>query len=245
MREIRAVTFDFWNTLMFEERGSLSGLRLAAWAGLLEEAGFATEREQIGAVFESSWRGFNARWSAGEHVLSVRVAEEALEALGYDVPPDVRAALLDAFTDAGMEGQLFPAEGVGDAIAALRDAGIRLGIICDVGLTPSRVLRHHLDQHGLLEHFDHWSFSDEVGCFKPDPRIFEHALAGLGDPDPAAAAHIGDIRRTDIAGAQAMGMLAVRYAGLSDDVSPDQPEGDVVIRHHAELAAALGVGGVR
>jgi len=242
VRVIKAVTFDFWNTLMFEERGSLRGRRLEAWAGLLEEAGFATERAQIGAVLDSSWRSFSARWSTGEHVLSVRVAEEALEELGYDVPPDVRVALLDAFTDAGLEGQLFPAEGVGDALTALRAAGVKLGIICDVGLTPSRVLRHHLDQHRLLEHFDHWSFSDEVGCFKPDPRIFAHALAGLGDPDPAAAAHIGDIRRTDIAGAQAVGMLAVRYAGLSDDESADQPEGDVVVRHHAELAAALGVG---
>lgn len=236
------MTFDFWNTLMFEERGSLSGRRLEAWAGLLEEAGFATERAQIGAVLDSSWRRFSASWSAGEHVLSVQVAERALEDLGYDVPPDVRAALLEAFTDAGLEGELFPAEGVGDALATLRAAGIKLGIICDVGLTPSRVLRHHLDKHGLLQRFDHWSFSDEVGCFKPDRRIFAHALAGLGDPDPAAAAHIGDIRRTDVAGAQAVGMLAVRYAGLSDDQSPDQPEGDVVVRHHGELAAALGVG---
>lgn len=241
MREITAITFDFWNTLMFEEIGHLRGLRLAAWAGLLEDAGFTVERQRLDAVFDSSWRMFNRRWSAGEHVKSIAVAEDALDELGYDVPPDVRAALLDAFATAGLAGELYAAEGVADALAGLRAKGIRLGIVCDVGLTPSTVLRHHLDRRGLLPYFDHWSFSDEVGVFKPDRRIFDHALAGLGGVDPATAAHIGDIRRTDVAGAQAMGMIAVRYAGISDDTSPDQPEGDVVVHHHAELLAALGL----
>jgi FMN phosphatase YigB (HAD superfamily) len=90
----------------------------------------------------------------------------------------------------------------------------------------------------VLALFDHWSFSDEVGWYKPDRRIFEHALAGLGGVDPGRAAHVGDIRRTDVAGAQAMGMLAVRYCGISDDTDSG-PEGDVVVADHAHLSAAL------
>ena len=31
----------------------------------------------------------------------------------------------------------------------------------------------HLDKHGLLDVLDHWSFSDEVGHYKPSPLIFE------------------------------------------------------------------------
>ena len=62
---------------------------------------------------------------------------------------------------------------------------MRIGIICDVGMTASPTLRERLDMFGVLEYFDHWSFSDEVGCFKPWPAVFEHALAGLGVDDPS------------------------------------------------------------
>ena len=90
-----------------------------------------------------------------------------------------------------------------------------------MGITPSRTLRPFLDGHGLLGYFDHWSFSDEVGVFKPDPVIFEHAMSGLGVDDPADLAHVGDLRRTDIAGANAMGITSVRYAGVFDDPGVD------------------------
>ena len=36
---LEAVTFDFWNTLVWEAPGQLVKGRLRAWAGLLEEAG--------------------------------------------------------------------------------------------------------------------------------------------------------------------------------------------------------------
>ena len=107
------------------------------------------------------------------------------------------------------------------------------------------MLRDYLDEHGVLHHFDHWSFSDEVGVYKPHRAIFEHALAGLG-VTPDRAAHIGDLRRTDIAGALDMGMLALRYRGVHDDVGDvgeldDLVEGDHVVDDHAELPRLLGV----
>ncbi len=113
-----------------------------------------------------------------------------------------------------------------------------------MGLAPSVTLRRFLDDHGLLGHFDHWSFSDEVGTFKPDPAIFHHALTGLGGVDPADAAHVGDLRRTDIAGAQGVGVFAVRYTGVYDDPGAadegtDLVEGDAVVADHADLLEAL------
>jgi FMN phosphatase YigB (HAD superfamily) len=108
-------------------------------------------------------------------------------------------------------------------------------------MTPSTILRRHLERHGLLGAFDHWSFSDEVGTYKPDPRIFAHALAGLGGVLPHRAAHVGDLRRTDIAGARASGMTAVRYTGVFDDPPADElPEGHHIVNDHADLVATLG-----
>jgi FMN phosphatase YigB (HAD superfamily) len=54
------------------------------------------------------------------------------------------------------------------------------------------------------------------------------------DASPADAAHGGDLRRTDIAGARAIGMRSIRYRGLSDDTSTG-PEADSVIDDHREL----------
>ena len=125
----------------------------------------------------------------------------------------------------------------------LRAAGVRVGIICDVGMsTPSPVLREILNRFGLLDHFDHWSFSDEVGVYKPDPTIFDHALAGLGTV-PERTAHVGDLRRTDVGGAREAGWVSVRYRGLFDDGVDEEPSADVeahhVVDHHADLLEVL------
>ena len=242
MSGLRAVTFDFWNTLMYEPDGHLRGRRQDAWLGILEEAGFACEREQLDAVFAASWERFTESWKANQQLRAVEAAEAILDDLGFDLPPEVRSALVDAFTDAGNDAEIVPTDGVHEAVATLKQAGVRLGIICDVGMTPSTALRGHLDRHGLLESFDHWSFSDEVGVYKPDPTIFRHALDGLGGVAPSDAAHFGDLRRTDIAGALAMGITAVRYTGVFDDDTQPEPEGDHVIDDHRKLPAVLGLG---
>ncbi|HWL37853.1 MAG TPA: HAD family hydrolase [Frankiaceae bacterium] len=238
---IEAVTFDFWNTLCFEGSvGHIRGRRLDAWSGLLEEAGYATERDVLEKAFDKSWERFVARWTAGDHVAFAEAAEEIVTDLGYDVPADVRTALVEAFGRAGDDAELHLTPNVPQTLAALKEAGVRIGIVCDVGMTPSTTLRAHLDRHGVLASFDHWSFSDEVGCYKPDARIFTHALAGLG-ARPEATAHVGDLRRTDVAGALAMGMTAVRYTGVYDDDSQPEPEAHHVVGDHADLPGVLGL----
>jgi hypothetical protein len=39
-----------------------------------------------------------------------------------------------------------------------------------------------------------------------------------------------------------MGMVAVRYTGISDDDTQPEPEGHHVISHHSQLAGVLGIG---
>lgn len=214
---------------------------MEAWAGLLEEAGFACERSMLDAVFEESWLRYVEHWTSNQQYQAVTAAEDLLERLGFDVPKPVRRDLIEAFTTVGAQATLHLTDHIEACLRTLKDAGLRLGIICDVGMTSSTILRAHLDKHGVLELFDHWSFSDDVGHYKPSRIIFEHALAGLGGVAPSSAAHVGDIRRTDVAGAKAMGMVAVRYTGVSDDTTSTSPEGDHVLASHAELPGALGV----
>src|SRR5687768_4027223 len=135
-RALDAVTFDFWNTLVSEVRGARSA-RLEAWAGILEEEGFGLERELLHAAYEKTWQRHVSSWEAGEQYLAARAAEDLVDALGFDMPVDVRESLLTAFLDAGNHAELRLADGIEDCLRALRAAGLRIGIICDVGFTPS------------------------------------------------------------------------------------------------------------
>jgi putative hydrolase of the HAD superfamily len=239
-RGIEAVTFDYWNTLCYEEPGHMRGRRLEAWSGLLEDAGYATERQTLSQVLDRRWEQFVARWTAGEQYAYAEAAAEIIEDLGYDLPPDVHDAIVEASGRVGDEADLHLVPNADTAVRDLKKRGVKVGIVCDVGLVPSTALRGHLERHGLLGEFDHWSFSDEVGHYKPSRAIFEHALDGLG-AEPATTAHVGDLRRTDVAGALAMGMTAVRFTGIFDDDSTTDPEAHHVIADLGELVAVLGL----
>ena len=57
---------------------------------------------------------------------------------------------------------------------------VKLGIITN-GFTALQQIR--LERTGLRDHFDALVISEEVGVPKPDPRIFDYALAQAGNPD--------------------------------------------------------------
>lgn len=238
-----AVTFDYWNTLFSEPPGYLRGLRLDAWERILLAADRTVSRAEMEGAVDRSWQTFNDAWADNRQYTAVDAANLVVGELGlHDLAEEIRAELVEVFITIGASADLQPTPNIGKALLALQEAGLRIGIICDVGMTPSTILRSHLERHGLLDAFDHWSFSDEVGVYKPDPRIFAHALEGLGGVAPSAAAHVGDLRRTDIGGARGFGMTAVRYTGVFDDPPADGlPEGHHVLADHADLATVLAL----
>ena len=243
---MKAVTFDFWNTLIRADDAGVRDRRLRAWLGLLAGEGFELDGDVVRSALRHAGQRFEDNWRSNQYYGASHAVDDMLGHLGIDVSPSVRDGLLASIAEPDPAHDPHPTPHIGDALEGLRSAGIRIGIICDVGLAPSTTLRRYLAGHGLLEHFDHWSFSDEVGTFKPDPVIFDHALTGLGGIDPSDAAHVGDLRRTDIAGAQGKGVFAVRYTGIYDDPGSaddgtDSVEGDAVVADHADLLGALGI----
>ena len=85
--------------------------------------------------------------------------------------------------------------------------------------------------HGEAEHLH--VDAPVVGPVADDP---EHRPR-----DAPALAHVGDLRRTDVAGARAAGMRSVRYRGLHDDRG-DGPDADVVISEWHELLDLVDLG---
>ena len=232
-----AVTYDFWETIAREAQESLLERRTNAWSELLRDS--EVPPEVVRRTFEETWRIHSEHWRAGRQFTPVMAAERAVEDLGVAVSDRLREELVDAFADAGATAELIVNEGLRETLGELKRRGIRTGIICDVGFTSGEQLRAFLQRRGLLAFFDGWAFSDEVGVYKPDPAIFARALTSLGDVPAERALHIGDLRRTDVAGARAFGMTSVRYRGANDDDDEDLPDADHVIDHHPQLLGLL------
>ena len=244
---LEAVTFDYWQTLVSERPGEMRAGQIGRFAATLAETGQPRNEEELESAFAENWQRFEEHWSenTGQYTPTDTV-DFVCGQLGIDLRDGLRARLIDGFREVGESVHLDLAPGIAESLAGLRGAGLRLGIVCDVGLTSSPTLRDRLAGFGLLDAFDAWAFSDETGWFKPAPEAFTPALQDLGVSDPARVAHVGDNRRTDVAGALGLGMVAVRYTGLGRDRT-HAPAGDIgpeathVIDDHRDLVAVLGL----
>lgn len=237
-----AVTFDFWNTIAAERPGYTHSLRVDRVAAAIAGAGIQRGPDEIEASVADARNEYFASWRRGTQFTSADAAHQIAETLRLDSAHEpFKKGLYEAVSlaDVGGEIDLAPAPGIHEALGSLKAGGVRLGIICDVGLAPSSLLRAFLKRTQLIQFFDAWSFSDEVGHYKPAAEIFSHALTSLGGIASERAAHVGDIRRTDIAGAKSFGMTALRYRGLSDDQSQEWPEADHVIDDHRHIPALV------
>ncbi len=236
---LKAITFDFWNTIACARSGAaMVKARHEAVVAACKASDVELEAELLATALEEVTASYERSWSTGAHFHPSEGAEMLVRALG--VEGAAREAVAEAFLSAGRGAKLELSPEIRPCLEDLSERGLRLGIVCDVGFTGGELLREFLDREGLLAHFSGWAFSDEVGHYKPAPQIFEAALSAL-DAEPGEAAHVGDLRRTDIAGAAAIGMTSVRYRGLHDDRGEDGGgEADFVIDSHRELPGLIG-----
>jgi putative hydrolase of the HAD superfamily len=178
-------------------------------------------------------------WGEGGATGAREVALWGLAELGLRAPHPALEHLITRFEQASHSGRVLALEGARSTLDALGRAGIPCALVCDTGLTPGRVVRHHLERLGLLGGLAVQAFSDEVGVPKPHARVFRAALEPLGVA-PEQAWHVGDLLRTDVAGARGLGMTSVRIRARHDDAC-GLPEADHVVGSHAELCTLLGL----
>ena len=210
---------------------------MATRAGALRRFLDLSEQEADELLAEA-WARHDEAWKQVETFGPGRMAAYCLEARGIDDDESIRN-LTKEFEEASIEAGVAPVEHAREALAALSAANIRLGLVCDTGFTPGRVVRQLLDEAGLCDHLDVLCFSDEIGVPKPGNEIFAKALAELGARPPEAI-HVGDLKRTDIAGAHDMGMHAARFKGVHDDES-DFVEAEIVMSDHRQLLEVVGL----
>lgn len=231
---------DYWDTLYagapFDERAEHHRRVLRT---LLDDVGRPDLDEDTVAEARRWAREEAARWWREEHrgFSPADILRLMLRRLGVERPSDcehvARAVsrgeeALDRYPPA-----LLP--GAAESVRALAAAGVRLAIISDTGFTSGAAQNRVLAKDGLLGCFEATIYSDEVGHSKPRPEMFRGALDALGVP-PGETLHVGDLEETDVRGALAVGMRAVRL-----DVVLDRgpSEAELVVKDHAELLEYL------
>ena len=208
---LECVLFDAVDTLL-APAPSFQGrfVAVAAEHGVpLEEA--AVDAAVAAAAREAAWP---EDWTdpATQRAFWLGFYREVLGSLGHTTE-ELAEALFLAFSDpAGY--RLF--DDVRPALDELAGLGLTLGVVSNFEPWLADIL--------ALQEIDHLfatvAISGVLGVAKPDPGIFEAALAEAG-ADPSATVHVGDQPANDVAAARAVGITPVLIDRFTRYPEPD------------------------
>ena len=232
---IKAITFDLWNTLL--EDKDFTKHRINSLSRILSVEGFQIPKNDLLTAYRSASDHYREIWEINHRHLHVdRRVEYMLKQLEIELTDNVKLSIIEEFTEAFSVDPPAFKEDVKEVLESLRENYV-IGIISDTGVTPGSIIRGHLRRCGVLKFFSSTAFSDEVGFCKPDSRVFEKALRELMIR-PDEAVHVGDLLRTDVAGAKNVGMKSVWLSNESNMRYIDCTS-DYVIKRLSELLDIL------
>jgi len=236
-RRIRGILFDLGDTLL--DFGQVdapklfrAGARLAY--DYLRRLGVALppfwryHRRQLRAV---RWHYFISHLS-GREFNSMDLITRFSQRFGHELTPEQLIELAWRWYRP-LSRQADVEEGVREMLADFRRAGLVLGVVSNT-FVPPQVLDRHLANEGLLEQLPVRVYSCDVGCRKPNRRIFRLALrrAGLNAADTM---FVGDSPRADVYGSSRVGMISV-LKDPSDRHNSGRYRPDHRVRSLSELA---------
>ena len=115
---------------------------------------------------------------------------------------------------------------------------VKLGIISDAIYTPGKNIRRILENCGLLEFFEFFAFSDEVGHSKPSREIFQY-LAKQVQVSPHEIVHIGDRLVNDIEGAKNFGATGILCRASKTSMINNENVSNLMFDEYLELKNIL------
>ncbi len=228
-----SVIFDLYGTLV---PGYARTSNLQSQARIAEGLGLD------GDVFADLWNQTYEDRAVGRFATWQDNVRHICDRLGVEVSD----AQLDAGEAIRMEAirrSLTPKPGCLDVLAAMKQAGLKLGLVSDC--TPE--IPAAWPDTALAKMIDVPVFSATAGMKKPDPRIYRVALDALGHA-PAESLFVGDGGSSELTGAVDVGMDAVLVRiPYEDSYEPHRPEVDnwtgPAVVDLAELLEMVGLDG--
>ena len=218
---IRAITFDFWNTLYkFTSEVQVSEQRVREFQTYLQQYGYLREVDALFELFRQTWKyTHQIQLEQGIDIGPSGQIDYILKELGIQLLEAQWDEIYASYTTILRRIPPEMNDGVAETLPLLAQK-YKLAVICNTGATPGSILRQFMEADGILQYFSVQVFSDEVQWAKPNGKIFEHTLAALG-VKAQEAAHIGDDARTDVAGAHLSGMTAIWLAPEATEAVDD------------------------
>jgi putative hydrolase of the HAD superfamily len=215
-RPVRAITLDVNGTLIHPPR------LVDIYTEVLARHGIEVNPKELESVVRLVWQELGCSVRFGEDRFAAhpegargwwgRFADRVCEHLGVEQPSRfAKSELYDRFARAEA-WEIYPE--ISQVLNQLAARGVRLAVVSNW----DERLPELLEDLGLAAGFEAIVYSAAVGAEKPHPAIFQRALDLLGEP-PSLALHVGDRRREDVEGAQAIGMRALhldRHKGQGD-----------------------------
>jgi HAD superfamily hydrolase (TIGR01509 family) len=247
---IRAITFDFGNTLVPVGRAALGRvveLTADAVTGRIADidrasflAAWAEERERQFREEVPQFREVDL----SERLVRVFARLRGMPAPAEDERWDQAAAArlsdpaevewaIDAYSRAFVDA-LPPTPGVAEMLEHLA-AQRTLAILSNWPLAAT--IDRYAAAHGWLPSLRAIVVSQRVGTIKPHPAIFAAARRELGDPEPRAILHVGDDWTADVVGASAAGWRTAWLAERPPDSPLPTSERDGRVHPDLELTA--------
>ena len=207
MRNVKAILFDVYGTL-----ATWSPERFVLHSRAASKFGIEVTKKGIDAgyaVAEAYMTHQNTKTPIRGMTFTERdqffakFEQLVLQGCGIDVDLDLAEKIWQEV--AKQEYELVLYEDVLSNLNALRERGFVVGIVSNVPSTSDALT----DQLGLSDSIDFAVTSSEVGCEKPDRRIFAEALRRADDTSPDEAIMVGDQLESDVNGAVGAGIRPI------------------------------------
>jgi FMN phosphatase YigB (HAD superfamily) len=243
MPKPRVVLFDIGSTLWSSPAEDPGALEYCYGRGrdiLVEALGDAPSMDELIHAVEGYFADWEEVWRRDATAVTQEPTTDfvarALKQLGLMPAPVVLAA----FTDAILETSVYtakvepPEPGMPEALAGLRQLGLRLGCVSNAFM-GAKVLHSIMEERGLGQHLEMTISSCEFGWRKPHPSIYEAAVAKMGVANDEVI-FVGDRVEQDVVGPAKLGMrsvLTLQYRQEDPEAGAVKP--DAVIAHLSEL----------
>ena len=216
MPEIRGVIFDLGSTLIafggdWDEVLGRGRRDMALW---LKQAGYPLEVEAFSqTVLRAFQTNFRDRHHDHRERASRQILREALAEAGIPSVPedDLRQALARLY--APSEACWAPVPGAHQALSALEQRGLRLGLLSNASDVEN--VERLLESAHFPVAFEPVIISAAAGVRKPTPSLFEGILRQWWI-EPQEAVMVGDLLGEDILGAQRAGMHQIWVRAHAD-----------------------------
>jgi putative hydrolase of the HAD superfamily len=210
---IKLLTIDFWNTI-FDSTGGYerNNYRMRTLIDEIDRMGIIIKKDELDKAMNATWEFFNRTWQEEQRT---PMPEESVKFYWnfLKLPENEKAIhnIVHAFAISILE---HPPKILPNTKETLEKLSKKydLAIVSDTGFSPGTVLIELMNRNGITDLFKAFSFSDETKVSKPQAKAYQHILDTL-NYSANESCHIGDIERTDIAGAKALGMRAILFAG--------------------------------